>query len=463
MSRHFGFRSAAVPWLGRSLLAVLCGCGLGLELTGCERQPLSEGLPDHPDCSSCHGSVVNAAPPRGVDGATSTDRIGVGAHQAHLLAGTVAAPVACTECHLLPTSLLDHPSFDGGPAQVVFGPLATAAGAIPIWDRNLAQCSNGYCHGGTLSGAETRPGPIWTRVDGSQLVCTACHGFPPGGSHPADSRCEACHGEVVGAGGVILVKERHIDGIVDVQGGARFHPEGYADPALHGADTNRGVSNCKACHGADLSGSGTTIGCDPCHQQGWRTNCVYCHGGIDNSTGAPPVDLLGGTATSALGVGSHTSHVSRTNHAAYACTVCHAAVTDVLSDGHLFDSTPGRAEVVLSGAPGGTGQYQAPGCSDVYCHGTGRANGSAPNFVPGAPLSCTSCHPAATQSSGHLWHTSFGCETCHAAVVSSSTQVLNPDLHVNGSVDVSMAAGVWDAAAQTCSDTACHGAGALPW
>ncbi len=439
------------------------GLGLALLLLACERQPLSEGLPETLGCSACHGNAVNSAPPKGVDGATGTDQIGVGAHQAHLVAGRVAAPVACEACHVVPTSLLTHPRLEGGPAVVTFAGRATLSGAVPAWDRNTAQCSNGYCHGGTLPEAATRAGPVWTRVDGSRLACTSCHGNPPGGSHPANPSCEACHGDVVGPGGVILAKERHIDGIVDVQGGAGYHPDGYGDPAVHGPEANSAVTNCKACHGSDLRGSGSTVGCDSCHQAGWRTNCVYCHGGTDNTTGAPPTGILGGTLTTELGVGSHTTHVSRTTHAAYPCTVCHAAVTDVLSSGHLFDGTAGRAEVLFSGAPRGTGQYNAPGCSDVYCHGTGLTNGQAASFVPGTPVDCQSCHPAATQSTGHSLHAGSGCETCHASVVSSSSLVSNPELHVNGSVEVTMTAGTWDPLGRTCTNTICHGAEPVTW
>jgi len=48
--------------MGRSphrllLAGVLLSCGLG-----CQRSPLSDGLPAEFDCSSCHGSPDNAAP-----------------------------------------------------------------------------------------------------------------------------------------------------------------------------------------------------------------------------------------------------------------------------------------------------------------------------------------------------------------------------------------------------------------
>jgi len=463
LERSFGVGRAVTAPLGRR-----CGVALfaGWLSLACTREPLSDGLPERMDCSSCHGSAVNAAPPRALDGATSTSALGVGAHQRHMVAGVLAEPVACTECHPLPQNLLTHPSFEPRPALVSFGVTATAGGAQPAFSRDTAECTNTYCHGATLSGAAERRAPVWTRVDGSSASCTACHGNPPAAPHPANPACELCHGEVVAAGGAIVNRARHIDGVVDALGGGPDspHPPGYVAPSAHGQDFNRGAPDCKLCHGADLTGgANAALGCDPCHQPGWRTNCVYCHGGTLESSGAPPTDLLGQTATTALGVGAHTAHVTRTEHLAVPCGACHPAVTDVLSAGHTLDATPGRAEVSFVSAPRGTGSYTAPACSDIYCHGNGITNGSVGSFVPGAPLSCVSCHPAATQSAGHALHTAFPCGMCHASVVSDAVTVIAPDLHVNGSIEVSMPQGTFDPAARTCSGTICHGAEVLPW
>jgi predicted CxxxxCH...CXXCH cytochrome family protein len=183
-------------------------------LVNCQRTSLSDGLAERQDCSACHGSSVNAAPPQALNGSSSTTDIGVGAHQAHLIAGHVAAPVPCVECHPLPADLLSHPDMEPRPAQVVFGTRASQNDAKPKWNRDSATC-NTYCHGSTLSGAEQRSAPIWTQVDGSYRSCTSCHGFPPGGSHPTSSTCIDCHGSVAGTAGRIIDLNRHIDGIVD--------------------------------------------------------------------------------------------------------------------------------------------------------------------------------------------------------------------------------------------------------
>lgn len=184
-------------------------------LSSCERSSMSDGLTETQDCSACHGSRINAAPPRSVNGSTNTNDIGVGAHQVHLVAGHVAAPIACTECHLIPTDLLSHPALQSRPAIVVFGPSATRYSLTPSWDRGTATCADTYCHGSRLSGAASRQLPIWTTVDGRQRSCSSCHGNPPAGDHPSSSACYLCHGDVVSADGTITNFSRHIDGNVD--------------------------------------------------------------------------------------------------------------------------------------------------------------------------------------------------------------------------------------------------------
>ncbi len=444
-----------VPHGTRHVLCVMTGWAVALSSAACERSTLTDGLPETTDCATCHGSPGDPAPPSAVDGSSSTSHVGVGAHQSHLKS-TIARPVACTECHVIPTSLLSHPDPKGGPAPVVFGPLSAALGALPEWDRASTTCADTYCHGATLPEAETRAPPRWTVVDGSQKACTSCHGNPPGGVHPASATCQDCHSAVVGPDGSITNPALHVNGMVELGPGDVAHPPGYADPILHGPDTYRGASDCRLCHGALLEGAGTVVGCDDCHQPGWRTNCVYCHGGVLEASGAPPDDLLGGTATTSLGVGSHTEHVTRTTHPPYACTECHIPITDVMTPGHLFDSTAGRSEVVFNYGISPQGQYSPPGCSALYCHGTGLVDGSAATFIPPGGLTCESCHPAATQSVSHVLHTFAPCSTCHLDVVDDGGAVTNPDLHVNGAVEVTMSPGTWIAETNTCSDCGCH-------
>ncbi len=454
-------RRLGSPWRG-AIAGTSCAAAVALSAGGCERAALTDGLPATMDCTSCHGRPGDPSPPAAVDGSTSTTALGVGAHASHR-ATTLGRAVSCAECHVIPTDLTRHPDPLARPAGVVFGLTATAAGATPSWDRATATCTGGYCHGATLSGAETRAAPQWTRVDGTQKTCTSCHGNPPGGAHTTSTACEGCHTAVAGPGGTIVNPSLHIDGKVDVGQTGRYHPADYASPTLHGPDTYLSRPDCRPCHGAALEGTASIVGCDSCHPAGWRTNCVFCHGGALEPSGAPPPDLLGGTATTLLGVGAHTAHVSRTTHAALPCAECHPPVTDVTTPGHLFDGTPGRAEVSFVNGRSPAGQYAEGACASVYCHGTGLTPGSVASFLPASPLGCQSCHPAATQSAGHARHLAYPCSSCHLDVVLDSQTVAAPDLHVDGTVQVRMATGAWLVATRTCSGSACHPTGDVTW
>jgi predicted CxxxxCH...CXXCH cytochrome family protein len=467
-------------------------------------------------CTACHGTRTSetvdgrdrrTAPPKAVNGATASTDTRVGAHQAHLNAGRIAGPVLCTECHVVPSPSDPHPDGNNQAGQVVFGALATAQAAKPAWDRNTARCSNSYCHGATLSGAASRSAPVWTRVDGSQLVCTACHGNPPGGTHPTGP-CEACHGAVVGPGGVIVNPALHVNGTVEA---GNPHPSNYADPAIHGQDANLGRSDCRTCHGQQLEGTTVVTGCDRCHLPGWRKNCTFCHGGAAPPQGtgpllgAPPPDLLGNADIDSIGVGVHTEHSTQggagsPRHPAYSCTQCHISVTDVLSPGHIFDGTPGVSEVIFTGGISLAARYSRPACTNVYCHGTGRVNADEPDFAPnvsqlggtltysGCGQGAPACHLFTSLSATHGTHRSppsglvlpvDNCEYCHVAAASGSSAIGDANLHVNGQADVGFGsryryqgsgsaalsvspAGTWNPTTRTCSQVSCHTIAPIP-
>lgn len=191
---------------------------LALLFASCSRSRLHDGLPTNTDCTGCHGQNNDPTPPPAVNGATSTQDIAVGAHQIHMQGSSLAGPVECGECHILPLAVdgTEHPDPLGRPAAVDFGNLARADSASPVWDRQARTCAGTFCHGSTLRGAEDRPPPVWTRVDGSNLECTACHGNPPGENHAQDDKCETCHGDVVSAGGVIKEPNLHVNGKIEL-------------------------------------------------------------------------------------------------------------------------------------------------------------------------------------------------------------------------------------------------------
>ena len=94
-------------------------------------------------CTSCHGGTANAAPPFGSRGETATTARAVGAHQRTSPAATLSGPIACAECHAVPTAM----GHADGTAQVAFGPLARAAVRRRRWDPATATCAATYCHG----------------------------------------------------------------------------------------------------------------------------------------------------------------------------------------------------------------------------------------------------------------------------------------------------------------------------
>jgi len=182
--------------------AIAVGSDCGLCHTGYTRVSVNpeahvNGLPDvrAPDittsCTACHGDAsrvlppgtpveVQFAPPVDRDGSSATSLVGVGAHQSHLVPGpgAIASPIACDECHVLPTDLLHVGPLRTTPASLNWGPLASTGSATPTFDRASATCAN-YCHGQTLQGGGSITRPVWTKVDGSQAACGTCHRSPP--------------------------------------------------------------------------------------------------------------------------------------------------------------------------------------------------------------------------------------------------------------------------------------------
>jgi predicted CxxxxCH...CXXCH cytochrome family protein len=166
------------------------------------------------DCSGCHGSEGNPAPPPDTSGNSETTAVGVGAHQSHLARGADwHADVACAECHVVPPAVTDEGHVDTAlPAELTWGELATSGGAAPDFDGE--SCEGVYCHGATLSGGSLTA-PSWTTVDGTQAVCGTCHGLPPAEGHPPSGNCSFCHPSVVDDGRSIIAPALHINGRVD--------------------------------------------------------------------------------------------------------------------------------------------------------------------------------------------------------------------------------------------------------
>ena len=70
-----------------------------------------------------------------------------------------------------------------------------------------------------------------------------------------------------------------------------------------------------------------------------------------------------------------------------------------------------------------------------------------------APLVCGTCHAIPPAVGAHSFHTFTSCATCHGPGYSSTT--VNPALHLNGTIDVTIP--IWNPATQSCA-ASCHAA-----
>ena len=175
-------------------------------------------VPD--DCTACHGSDGNPAPPADTSGHTDTTFSGVGAHRTHVLGTRRSRAVPCGECHVVPEHVLDPGHIDTArPAEVRFTGVALAYGGAPAYENG--SCRDTSCHGaefadGNDSGG-TNTAPTWTKVDGSQAPCGACHSLPPPRPHPyleLNPVCNDCHKDINRDNKTFSHPELHVDGKV---------------------------------------------------------------------------------------------------------------------------------------------------------------------------------------------------------------------------------------------------------
>lgn len=201
-----------------------------------------------------------------------------------------------------------------------------------------------------------------------------------------------------------------------------------------------------------------------------QTNeCILCHGGKDNNTGAPPPDLNGRSDPSLVTVGSHTIYLKKTeSHRAFGCPECHVTPKEVGDPGHM--DTPRPAEVIfgsLAKTDGSSPVWDrvSETCQNVYCHGAslGGAGGSGtvPSWTHPKAATCGTCHDtdrndttpnSVISSGGHSTHIAANsgpkltCPDCHTSVSSFT--------HVDGKVDFKDGA---DSLEKTSLCSECHG------
>jgi predicted CxxxxCH...CXXCH cytochrome family protein len=258
-------RSAPPTWSGTTCDNVYCHGGAFDDAAARQTHPSWSGGPSdaacgtchgvppsgHPGgtCSTCHGAVVDEqlnliAPDAhvvgrvslGADGSgscTSCHPAPGGAHAAHTQAThELAAPIACTECHVVPATIDAPGHLSASGEAAVFPPggigaIASAGGALPSFDPASTTCADVHCHGGgDALAADQAMGlqrmPSWGD-DADVISCGSCHGVPPiDGLHDVRwtlTTCASCHPKTIDPSGAIIggAGSTHINGTVDVQ------------------------------------------------------------------------------------------------------------------------------------------------------------------------------------------------------------------------------------------------------
>ena len=187
------------------------------------------------NCTTCHGSSVNAAPPKDLTRDSVRTARGVGAHQIHLLGGTMDRPFACTECHKVPKTINDAGHIDqSSGAEIIFDSTSVFYKSNAKYNSQTVSCENVYCHGNFANGNTTNM-PVWNDVSGSASACGTCHGdknaidpqdkarpktISQGGTHPdkgafGTTTCSNCHGLVIDINLKFTDPSKHINGKVD--------------------------------------------------------------------------------------------------------------------------------------------------------------------------------------------------------------------------------------------------------
>ncbi len=364
------------------------------------------------DCSTCHPAMFPTPSP-------SAD----GAHAIHLLGGTLAKKLDCTECHVKPKQYTDVGHLfaaDGSvippPARITFGALASTSTAArrgpPAFDPATGTCSNVYCHGDAFTDTAAKLNePTWA-PGGTGLTCDACHGFPP--SNHGNNQCFLCHGQVIDASGSFVNPALHLDGVIELGDGS---------------------GTCSACHG-------------------------------DATSPAPPRDLEGDTLTTAIGVGAHRSHLEG-RHALTAplpCAACHQVPSQVTDSGHLdhplpatlFPTAIASTSLAFADSAAPAWSHATATCTNVYCHGGGATLQANDPGLPRSPIwtdvgtgqaACGTCHHIPPQD-GNPGHPAGAplttCVTCHPSTVDAYGNILVTSLpdggftstHINGVIDV---------------------------
>jgi predicted CxxxxCH...CXXCH cytochrome family protein len=443
-----------------------------------------------PECMKCHGSnaasftnvsAASIAPgynSEGHDlaGNTAATAARVGTHQGHLIAATgISGPIKCGECHVKVNAINDTTHLNYTTATVTFNGRAKTVSHTPTVARTsgVITCNNTYCHTGTTNtGSAMAPAfnnTAYLNTTMDMVSCKKCHDMPPNpgvaGDHssipaaltsfPATS-CN-CHSNLSPSsssyGTIFTDKNKHINGVVDVDGGHLF-------PYYAGYTYNEGHQGCLSgvgCHAnsnpsATYPAASGAPDCRSCHKKADPTvtaSCGSCHGTGINNAAAPS-----GTTYPDI-AGSHPKHMALS---IATCVYCH----NTGGAGGMADHGPGNhgntttnPAVVNVTATQGWNSGTAK-CSTSYCHSSAQGkNGTSTGILyratpawTAAGTTCGSCHAnMATfiniSSGDHARHSKdygFQCYYCHGTGYKSTTVIDGAiSTHVNNQINMAFA------------------------
>ncbi|NJC88026.1 MAG: CxxxxCH/CxxCH domain-containing protein [Desulfuromonas sp.] len=354
------------------------------------------------DCSACHGMSDPTKAGRDTAQQTGNTDAQVGAHVAHLTSvKNWTSDIACGECHkttvdnmaaqatyVNKVNAVGH--FDStSPAELVFGTLAnTNSSATNYSGAPGGTCATSYCHDGSKIGhgwSGTLNVPDWNTpffTGTASHDCAFCHGYPPSpaNGHPNDADCSACHTNTVAADNGFTDVTKHINGIVETEGG----------------------DNCLDCHGTGKYKDGEAS--DP-----------------DHKSHTSMATVLTGKKLSLSDYGNATYWYSvsydATGKLLMGCGQCHPA--DVALHRNNAPNTKltstGEAGIPAVNAKRNNSATAAftsitGKCSGVYCHSDGINDGVYPDTAvwdltnPNGGMSCASCHGNSPTTNAHNLH-----------------------------------------------------------
>ncbi len=399
-------------------------------------------------CDTCHGNdATNKSYPAYADGGIGTGD--ANSHNTHV----ASSLISCEQCHK--DTSRTGTSLDGDlPSKHVNNTIDVVfsqGGTFNAGDT----CSSTYCHG-------TGPSPAWG--DTSPLACDTCHNASSAlanshGVHYNSAtvatainannnttttkyifQCGNCHNATTHAGGSVSAVQA---AQVSLAGTGTYSAAGVS------AGTDRGFSY--------TAGSCAT---NDCHNDG--TAAKGAPNTVATWTASLPVDCTGchsNNAAAALQMasGSHTAHVNDgTIMANTACNSCHTVTVDA-TDRAIADKTrhiDGTRDIDIAATYDSdampANNFSANACNNVYCHSDGKSTPTYKSVTWGTTISdCVSCHKGATATStlsgAHKAHVvnagstigkNLGCVDCHAATVTSNTDIGTPANHVNKAVEV---------------------------